>query len=173
MTTDPIQLLRSLALGSRGAPQAQQAQSADSTDFAELLRQAQAGEISSKLPVTIDPDVDVEISDEDLAKLSLAADKAEASGLRTALVIADGKRLILDVQQRRITSVASGDSGIVGGVDGIIDLSARAPEQARGIFGPLVLPGSESPAPRPKSVPSSRTDNASVLNLLSQLRKAQ
>jgi hypothetical protein len=170
MTTDPIQLLRSLALGSRALPQSQPAQGTSGADFAELLRQAQSGELSSKLPVSVDPDVNVELSDEQLAKLSLAADKAEAAGLRTALVVADGQRLILDVQQRRITGVAEDPSGIVSGVDGVIDLAFSTSQPPRGLFGPLVAPGSESPATRAKPAFAPASSNASLLNLLAQIQ---
>lgn len=173
MTTDPIQLLRSLTLAAPSLAKAAPKNCEGGVDFAELLRQAQSGELSTKTPVTIDPDVNVELSDNDLAKLSFAADKAEAAGLRTALVLAGGKRLVLDVQQRRITGEAPSDNGVVSGVDGVIDLSASTPETARGIFGPLVLPSAEASASTAKPTLNPRADNASLLNLLSQLRKAQ
>lgn len=182
MTIDPINLLRSLSTGSASQAQSK-AMGASGPDaggeinFAELLRQAQDGEISSKLPVTIDPDVEAGLSDEQLVKLSQAADRAEAAGVRTALVLVDGKRLVLDVHQRRVTGFAddSAGAGIVGGVDGVIDLSTQASETPRGMFGPLVLPGAERPAKTGGGAASAlkRAENASVLKMLSELRKAE
>lgn len=175
MTTDPIQLLRTLVNAGRGLPERSAQGSIEGSGFAALLKQAQTGELTTRDAVTIDPDVSVELSDEQMLKLSVATDKAEAAGVQTALVLVDGKRLVLDVRQRRITGEASviEGTGIVSGVDGVIDLAAQASETPRGIFGPLVLPGAEGASGRKSSGPPVRSENASVLKLLAELKKAQ
>lgn len=179
MGTDPIQLLRSLAQGGRttGAGLAgagwTSAAGAEGPGFAELLRRVQSGELSSRAPVSVDPDVEVELSEEQLAKLSLAADRAEAAGVQQALVLVDGQRLVLDVRQRRITGIAEGEGGVVAGVDGVIDLSAQVPETPRGIFGPLVLSEEGHARGARGSGPLARAENASVMKLMSELKRAQ
>lgn len=168
MTIDPLQLLRRLTLGAPAGPQGSApGTSVESGSFAELLQAARNGELTSKLPVSVDPGVGVELSDEQLARVSLAADKAEAAGVRTALLIIDGQRLTLDVHGRRITGRAEEAGGVVTGVDGVIDLDASAkPRHATGLFGPLVT-ASEGVGGKPGIAPApAAISNESLLRIL-------
>lgn len=131
MITDSVTLLKQL--GSRtNAPSSVQAsgQSIESTGFAELLAQARSGGLGSATPVTIAPDAKVSLTPDELARLSVAADRAEAAGIRTALVMIGDQKLVLDVSTRQITgkapaaSGAGGAAGVYPGVDGVIDLLA-------------------------------------------------
>ncbi|HEX2253130.1 MAG TPA: dethiobiotin synthetase, partial [Thermoanaerobaculia bacterium] len=49
-------------------------------EFADLLRRAASGELVSGVPVSVDRDAGVALSEDQLARLSLAADRAEAEG---------------------------------------------------------------------------------------------
>lgn len=153
MTSDPGQLLRLLGSGVKpaaildGATRAAGSlasglANAGEAAFAELLAQAQAGELSSHKLVSVDPDAGVTLTDEQKARLSLAADQAEAQGLRTALVVFDDQQVVLDVGTRTVTSIAdltptgTAQSGLLAGVDGVINLSGKfAPAERTHVVG--------------------------------------
>lgn len=136
MTIDTAQMLRQLGLAgaanarSTGAAPTAPART-DEAAFAELLNRARDGTLQSSRPIEVDIGAGVKLSDEQLARLSLAADRAEAAGLRTALVLIDDQRLIMDVHQRTIIGAAKPEQGVLEGIDGVIDLaSLLAPAQA-------------------------------------------
>jgi hypothetical protein len=134
MNTDATNLLKSLAAGARiGAVGSAAAGGVggvtgevESGQFADLLRRAQAGELNSSRPVTVANDAGVKLSDDQLARISLAADRAEVAGVRTALVLIDSQAFRLDVANRTILGKADLSSGVLGGIDGFIDLSPGA-----------------------------------------------
>jgi hypothetical protein len=153
MNLDASQLLRLLGSGVRpvdtGAPQTQGA-STSGLDFAELLGKARSGELSSHKMVEVDEHAGVSLSDEELTKLTLAADKAEAAGLRTALVVFDDQQVVLDIPTRTVTGpagldgaagrgapgVSVGAPGILSGIDGVINLSTKfAPAERASTLG--------------------------------------
>lgn len=81
--------------------------------FSELLGRARGDDvIPSGLAVSIGRGVDAELTADQLARMSVAADRAEAQGARSAVVMLDGTAYELDVTMRRITGVVSGDGGI-------------------------------------------------------------
>ena len=131
MDNASINLLRQLASGIRpaalgengGTPAGGAAANIEAGQFAELLKQAQSGELASSRPVTIENDCGVKLSDDQLAKVSLAADKAEVAGIRSAVVFIDGQALKLDVANRTVTGPADLSSGVLSGIDGVINLS--------------------------------------------------
>ncbi len=150
MTTDPTAMLRQLGQSARiNAPS--NAQPAGSTgvqsgEFSDLLSRARNGTLSSNKPVTVKADAGLKLSEDQLARLSLAADRAEAAGLRKALVTIDDQRVILDVQQRTVLGNAGTLDGVLDGIDGVIDLSGSLVPPA-GKPGPIGPPASlESPA---------------------------
>lgn len=124
MSIDTSNLLRQLGLrgpsglGARGSAQAP----IDQASFAELLDRAKDGSLGSARPVTVESDSGVTLDAGQSLRVSLAADRAEAAGLRQALVLIDGQSLLLDVNQRQITGRAKSANGVVAGVDGVIDL---------------------------------------------------
>ncbi len=162
MTIDPTQLLRQLGqTGRAGAIQgagAGQGQKAHASEFADLLGRARDGTLASNKPVSIEEGSGVKLTDEQLARLSLAADRAEAAGLRRALVTIDDQRIILDVQERKIVGQARAESGVLEGIDGVIDLA-----------------GTLAPAePRAATVqPPSGLDNPAVARMLSDISKRE
>lgn len=134
MSSESVRMLRQLASGVRPAAASSPSGALGAVqagDFSSLLRQAQSGELVSHAPVTLAKDSGVTISDDQLAQLSLAADKAEAAGVRTALVLLDNQAVTLDVSNRIVTGAAVfGDGGVLGGVDGVINLARPTGSQA-------------------------------------------
>lgn len=151
MTTDSTQLLRMLGSGVRPAALPHSTidpkpGSLDEADFAELLKQAAHGKLSSNRPVTVEKGVGVELSDTDHAALADAADRAEAAGLRKALVYLGDKALILNVQTRSITAQADPNSGVLTGIDGVLRASpaSSAPRVPGVLPCPHTNPGAMS-----------------------------
>lgn len=140
VSNQAVQMLRQLASGVRpvGAAATTAAGAVQPGDFSALLKQAQAGELTSSTPVTVAPDAGVKLSEDQLAQVSLAADKAEAAGIRTAVVLLEGQAVMLDVGDRTITGPAQfGDGRVLTGVDGVINL---APGSAAGAGSASILP---------------------------------
>ncbi|MCG3124348.1 MAG: hypothetical protein GIKADHBN_02811 [Phycisphaerales bacterium] len=133
MTGSAVDLLRTLG-GSGGATKvrpdtAPPAPSADqlarSGTFAELLAAARSGDIASNVPITVLPTAGVELSPDQLQRLSVAADMAQAAGSTHALVQIDGMNLLMDVGARSITgSVKLVPGEVVTGIDSMIQVPA-------------------------------------------------
>ena len=118
MVIDPIQLLRKLepAVRPPGVPGAAGAGRApfEAQSFDELLSIVSTGSLRSGRPVTVDPDAKIDTLDAaQLDRLANAADAAEASGSRRAVLLVDGRGLVLDVAARTL-SAEVGPEPIVG-----------------------------------------------------------
>lgn len=137
MSTDPAQLLRSLAAGVHAArpgagtagPRPLASLIGASQDFASLLQRARAGDVPSGLDVRLPRDMPVELTTEQLARLRTAADRAEAHGSSQALFALDGMLLRMDVPTRTVTSVVDPDATpVVDGIDAFVRVpSAHSP----------------------------------------------
>ncbi len=131
MSTIASYLLQQLASGVRRAavpgstPPAGVTGSVAAGQFADLLRRAQAGELASNRPVSIGPNAKVKLTEDQLAQISLAADKAEVAGVRNALVLIGGQAVKLDVANREITGAADLSAGVLAGIDGVINLDTE------------------------------------------------
>lgn len=98
-----------------------------SSDFASLLKNAQAGQVSSGIPVTVSPRLgDVGLSESQLSRLSAAADKAEASGMTRAVALVDGQAFVLEVQTRTISARIDPTKDALTGIDGVIGVPPAA-----------------------------------------------
>jgi len=135
VSADAVSLLRALGGGARplgisgagAATGTARSGTAAGVPFADLLARAQTGEVASALPVTVTNGAGVNLSEDQLQRLSVAADRAEASGATRALVLIDGMALRLDVGVRQITGTAElGAGAALSGIDGVV----RAPESA-------------------------------------------
>lgn len=136
MSTEATELLRMLGGGAAGVGAASKIRGVttqggsagsagvENADFAELLQQAQSGTLSSGVQVSVGKDAGVSLSDTDLAMLTLAADKAEAAGIRRAVVLTGDQALIMDVQTRTIVGKADMKDGVLSGIDGVIRVGA-------------------------------------------------
>jgi len=115
--------------------------------FDRLLGLASGGGIGSvgSVPVDVAPDLGLELTPEQMRRLGDAADRAEASGAKAALVVLDGAVVKLDVEDRMVTQRVETMSGdVIAGIDALVD--ARAP--GSGPSGPGVL-GSGLPSASP------------------------
>lgn len=146
MTATGSELLRALGASigparperAGGAPGAGWNGGIETVPFADLLARARSGAVSSGLPVSIAPGAGIELTDDQLTRLSAAADRAEAAGATRALVLIDGMTLRLDVGVRSITGVADiGASGVLTGIDAVL----RAPPSGAAGAAALVPPG--------------------------------
>jgi hypothetical protein len=107
-------------VGPRADPAA--APGVEHADFADLLARVQSGDLSSGINVSVDDDAGVSLNETDLAMLTLAADKAEAAGIRRALVLVAGQAVIMDVHTRTVVGKADMEGGVLSGIDGVIRL---------------------------------------------------
>lgn len=143
MSTESSQLLRMLGSGVRPAAIPENASQRagngliEGAGFADLLKQAEQGKISSRRAVSVEHGAGIELSDADKLALSEAADRAEAAGLRKALVYLDDKALVLDVQTRNIIGKADITSGVLTGIDGVVKASSNRTGSAE---APSILP---------------------------------
>jgi len=152
MTIDPGQLLKALGAGLApagvGAPTA--AQPTDGPSFDSLLQQAQGGSLSSGIPVRVMRQAGLSLSPSQLARLSDAADRAEAAGANRALVMMDGMALTMDVPTRTITGQAdTSATKVLNGVDAVVTVANGAGD----------LPGQVA-------APSAGLMNSSLLKIL-------
>jgi hypothetical protein len=159
MNSDSTKLLQALSAGVRvhGATtqSAGVSGSVASGQFADLLRKAQSGELASSRPVSIAKDAGVKLTEDQLAQISLAADKAEVAGIRSALVVIEGQAITLDVANRLVTGPADLDAGVIGGVDGFINLSTQLLSGAEKSAG-LSMPATTGAGPSLATLLASR-----------------
>ena len=142
MTTS-AELLRMLgSIGAPGsAPGAPAGSAPSGVDFASLLKQASAGALSSGLPVTIAKGSTVQLSSDQLARIAVAADQAQAQGANRALVLIDGKAIKLDVAVRQITGAADLNSGgVLTGIDSVVSIPAASQSGSQAAPGVVPLP---------------------------------
>ena len=79
--------------------------------FDELLTLAARGAIESGRRVQMTFEPKETLDDQQIARLSAAADLAEASGARRAMTLIDGRGFVLDVEQRTLTAELSAGAG--------------------------------------------------------------
>jgi hypothetical protein len=148
MTTDPTIMLKRLEPAVRpayaGAPGPGPAAPLERRPFDELLAQAAQGRLESGRPVSA-ADAAAALTGAELARLSAAADVAEAAGATRALLLLDGRGLVLDVATRSLGAELSADAASrVIGVDAAVFVaggeapSAPALEPPGGVAPPAV-----------------------------------
>ncbi len=104
MTTSPAEMLRMLASGVRPDGASARAGNApvEGQAFAELLAGVRAGKVTSGREVTVSGSAEISLTPEQLQRLSVAADAAEARGVARLLAVVDDKAVVLDVASRTI-----------------------------------------------------------------------
>lgn len=128
-------------------------------DFANMLSQAQRGELRTGLDVAISPALDLSLTPEQKSALSAAADQAESSGATQSLVVLDRMALVLDVTARQVVDIADlSRPGVLAGIDSVI----RAGQTAGQTTGPSAQ--KQSPLAPPQGV-----GNASLLDALARI----
>jgi hypothetical protein len=140
MTIDANALLRTLGgISGPGLPSASGLAKTGGTDagagldFAKLLTKARAGEIHSGIKVSAVRDANVQLTDDQLSRLSAAADLAEANGIGRGLFLIDGKHVVMDVGSRQVLGeVSPAQAGVVEGVDGVVNVPAASDSSLAG-----------------------------------------
>lgn len=147
MAVDPTHLLKQLepvvrpgfALGPAARPHAP----LEDQGFDELLKLASQGSVHSGRAVTDASGATEKLDEQQMARLAAAADLAEASGARQALLLIDGRGLILDVPNRALTAQLSADeSSRVVNIDAAVYVAADDEERDDAV---LVLPEGIAP----------------------------
>ncbi len=113
--TDSTLLLKQLEPAVRpaymGPPASRPTAPLEQQPFDELLASAKAGRLASGRAVST-ADVGEPISPEQLQRLAIAADRAESSGAQRAVLLLDGRALMLDVPTRTISVELSASSAM-------------------------------------------------------------
>lgn len=142
MISESSDLLRLLGSGVRHTPGAATFESKpaliEGEPFAELLKQAERGDLSSHRRVSVENGSGVVLNEAQSLALSAAADRAEAAGVRRALVMLDDQALLLDVGTRSVVGKAEFSKGVLSGVDGVLKISSST-QSANGAAGSPAL----------------------------------
>ncbi len=113
--TDPTLLLKQLEPAVRpaymGPPASRPSVPLEQQPFDELLASAKAGRLASGRAVSTAHEGEP-ISPEQLQRLAIAADRAELSGAQRAVLLLDGRALMLDVPTRTISGELSASSAL-------------------------------------------------------------
>jgi hypothetical protein len=132
MTADPLQLLRHLepavAPGyavSRARPPRPPL---EGQRFGDLLRLVCRGELRSDRPVVVTFQASPPVSAEQHDRLAAATDLAQGHGAAAALLLIDGRGLLLDVDRRALTAeLAGGSSPRIVDVDAVVEVESGPP----------------------------------------------
>ena len=113
--TDPTLLLKNLEPAVRpaylGPPPSRPTAPLEQQPFDELLASAKAGRLSSGRAISTVHEGEP-ISPEQLQRLAIAADRAESSGAQRAVLLLDGRALLLDVATRTVSMELSASSAL-------------------------------------------------------------
>jgi len=125
MSLQPIDMLKRLASGV--TPDGKRARRSnapfETQSFADLLLESSRPVRATGRLVFTDPGLELELDDEEMDKLALALDRAEAQYMESLLAITSEGMLIVDVAERTIRSAddAPGED-LVSGIDGAVVL---------------------------------------------------
>ena len=130
MPTDPVNLLRKLEPPVRpaGAPRSGRAPNApfEELGFNQMLSLVTDGQVSSGRPISVGSEAMLreELDDAQHARLAAAADVAESAGAGRAVMLIDGRALVMDVAGRAVTGeLAAGGSNTVIDVDAAVTVA--------------------------------------------------
>lgn len=114
------------------------ANSLESLSFADLLNREAKGQLTTGRPVSIHPDCDVQLSEDQMQRLGVAIDRAEASGAQRALVMIDGMAMKVDVGVRQIVGkVDLQSTPVLGEIDAVVQADAGSgADQVKPLLGP-------------------------------------
>lgn len=110
----------------------------ESLSFADLLTREASGQLTTGRPVSIHPDCDVQLSEDQMQRLGVAIDRAEASGAQRALVMIDGMAMKVDIGIRQIVGkVDLQSTPVLGEIDAVVQADANAfADQPKPLLGP-------------------------------------
>jgi len=121
MTGTPLDLLSLVGAGARmlGLGRSPQAPGSEA-DFSKTLEAASQGRLESGRVVVSGPDLGMDLTSDQLQRLSHAADVAEAQGAQTAAVLIDGKVVRLDIETRTAVQSMPAQSALMPDVDVVL-----------------------------------------------------
>jgi hypothetical protein len=100
-------------------------------DFSKMLHMARTGQLASGREVKVARGAGVNFSEDQIKRLSAAADLAESQGATRALVKMDGMAIRLDVAMREVTGVVDlSKVGVITGIDAVVEVPPVAPGTA-------------------------------------------
>ncbi|MHC4910080.1 MAG: hypothetical protein ACYTF9_10200, partial [Planctomycetota bacterium] len=135
MTDLAAQLLKRLEPTVRPGLRAAPRQPLEERNFDELLQLVSHGQVRSGREVTIDFTPDAEITDDQRERLAAAADLAEAEGARSALMLVDGRGVLMDVADRRLTEELTSTS-VVARIDAAVYVAGPDDKESVRPIGP-------------------------------------
>lgn len=137
MNIAPADLLKRLASGVRpdGSVRSEAPEGLERQSFAGLLQSVRAGDIMSGRPLHQAPDLAVPLDAEQLSRLEVAADAAEAAGSTRTLALIDDVFATIDVGGRRVDATsARGDQSVITGIDGFVLVPQGRAAELRAMF---------------------------------------
>jgi hypothetical protein len=142
MSIDPAQLLKRLEPpvrpGAASGLTAPPHLPIEQQSFDQLLTLVARGDVRSDQPVELAFSPGREISSEQMERLAAAADLAQTRGARRAVMLIDGRGLVMDVAGRKIESELDAGTGrVIEGIDAAVYVAGD--EEA--LDGSLRLPG--------------------------------
>ena len=141
MSPSSIQLLRQVDPPVRptfGAPPASVgAAPLEQQNFAQLLSAVSQGQVRSGRQVDVACELHPPLAAKDMERLAAAGDMAEASGSRRALMMIDGRGLVMDVASRTIVGeLSASESARMFGVDSTMYVTRDDESQYKGMLPP-------------------------------------
>jgi hypothetical protein len=130
-------LLKRLASGVRpdGADAALRSGAIEAEDFGSLLTAVQTGDIASGRTLQANGALRTTLNDDQMERLSVAADAAEAAGSRRLLAMIDGGAVTIDVPGRRIEEYSESVSGrVLTEIDGFVLVPEGRASEMRAMF---------------------------------------
>jgi len=111
-------------------------------EFDQMLALVSRGKVQGR-PVEIGFEIEPEPDEPEQQRLAAAADLAEAAGVRSAVLLLDGRGLLLDVGSRTLTAeLASGAGSPIVRIDAAIYVAGENDASQRGVITPgRGLPG--------------------------------
>ena len=142
MSIDPAQLLKRLEPpvrpGAASGPPALPRLPIEQQSFDQLLTLVARGNVRSDRPVELAFSPGDELSDEQMERLAAAADLAQTRGARRAVMLIDGRGLVMDVAGRKLEAeLAAGEGRMIQSIDAAVYVAGD--EEA--LDGPTLMPG--------------------------------
>lgn len=132
MTGTPLDLLSLVGLGTRLLGLGGGEKAPDGAGFQDALDAARSGKLGSGRVVVSGAELGVDLSADQLERLSYAADVAEAQGAETAAVLMDGMVIRLDVESRTALASTPADSAMMTDVDVVLSAGSGEASAASG-----------------------------------------
>ncbi|UCD76371.1 MAG: hypothetical protein JSV91_05485 [Phycisphaerales bacterium] len=125
MPIDPAQLLKRLEPpvrpGAAGGPRQVPRVPIEQQSFDQLLTLVTRGDVQSDRPVDLAFVPEEEITEEQMSRLAAAADLAQSRGARRAVMLIDGRGLLMNVQGRAVeTELSAGEERVFQNVDAAV-----------------------------------------------------